>query len=119
MTQNGAQNGGGRFRTADALGLLAVVAAAALLRAPGLFRGFWADELYTLRTASLPWRGVLAQTVSPVIFWITKTVLAAFPEPLAVRFPSPLPPQYESVPLHAPEWALRAPFLLAGLLTVA
>ncbi len=119
MTRKDAQKGGGRFRTADMLGLLAAVAAAALLRAPGLFRGFWADELYTLRTASLPWRGVLAQTVSPVIFWITKTVLAAFPEPLAVRFPSPLPPQYESVPLHAPEWALRAPFLLTGLLTVA
>ncbi|NLV39878.1 MAG: hypothetical protein GXY15_01450 [Candidatus Hydrogenedentes bacterium] len=123
MTRKDGKNVGGpaaRFRLhADTAGLLAVLAVAAALRAPGLFRGLWADELYTLRTASLPWRGVLAQTVSPVIFWMTKAVLGVFPEPLAVRFPSLLPPQYESVPLHAPEWALRAPFLLAGLLTVA
>lgn len=123
MTRREAKKGGGpagRFRpSADPLCLAAVLAVAAALRAPGLFRGLWADELYTLRTASLPWRGVLAQTVSPVVFWITKAVLAGFSEPLAVRFPSPLPPQYASVPLHAPEWALRAPFLAAGLLTVA
>lgn len=123
MTRKDTKNGGGRagrfWLSADAAGLLAVLAVAAALRVPGLFRGLWADELYTLRTASLPWRGVLAQTVSPVVFWITRAVLALFPEPLSVRFPSLLPPQYESVPLHAPEWALRAPFLAAGLLTVA
>jgi hypothetical protein len=66
----------------------------------------------------MAWRGILAETVSPAVFLVVKAVLSVFPEPLVVRFPSPLPLQYESVPLHVSEWALRAPFLTAGLLTV-
>ena len=104
------------FRNGEQAALAALLAVAAGIRLPGLFRGVWADELYTLRTAAMPLERILEETVSPLLFLLTKAMLFLHPARLAVRFPSPRPLEPDILPPGAAEWVFRLPFLAASLL---
>jgi hypothetical protein len=102
-----------RFRTRTH-GPAAEVAAAALQRAPGLFRASGRRAVHPAdRLAAC--RRPRADRLSPVIFWFTKTVLAAIPAPRRA-FPSPQPPHYSRCPCTPPMGAPRP--LLVPPLTV-
>lgn len=104
------------FRNGEQAALAALLAVAAGIRLPGLLRGFWADELYTLRTAAMPLERILEETVSPLLFLLTKAMFFLHPARLAVRFPSPRPLEPDILPPGAAEWVFRLPFLAASLL---
>ena len=104
-----------------ALALLLAIAAA--LRIPGLFQGYWGDELYTLCAGMWPLDKLLsgkmaASTFTPLAFLVVKGTLALFPAAAQVRFPGEMPVTAEVIPTHLDEWVLRLPFFCISLITL-
>ena len=104
-----------------ALALLLAIAAA--LRIPGLFQGYWGDELYTLCAGMWPLDKLLsgkmaASTFTPLAFLVVKGTLALFPAAAQVRFPGDMPVTAEMIPTHLDEWVLRLPFFFISLITL-
>ncbi len=85
-------------RSAALLPLLLLLAAACLVRVPGLPRPFWIDEIITIRTASQDVPDIMAQRSTPLVFLLAKGSLA-----------------FSTTTGMPSELALRAPHLLAGL----
>jgi len=97
---------------------------AAALRVPGLFQGFWGDEVYTLCGAMWPLDKLLsgkmaASTFTPLTWLVVKATIALFPPAAQFRFPVQMPVTSEVIPTHLNEATLRFPFFILSLVTLA
>ena len=105
-------------------GVLALLLAlAAALRIPGLFQGFWGDEVYTLCGAMWPLDKLLsgkmaASTFTPLTWLLVKGTIELFPPAAQFRFPAQMPVTSEMLPVHLNEVTLRLPFFFISLITL-
>ncbi len=105
-------------------GMLALLLAlAAALRIPGLYQGFWGDEVYTLCGAMWPLDKLLsgkmaASTFTPLTWLLVKATIGLFPPAAQFRFPAQMPVTSEILPMHLNEVTLRLPFFFISLVTL-
>ncbi len=103
--------------------LVFLLALAAALRIPGLFQGFWGDELYTLCGGMWPLDKLLsgkmaASTFTPLTWLVVKATIALFPPSAQFRFPVQMPLPSDVLPMHLSEATLRLPFFFMSLVTL-